>query len=286
MLNTSSVAYQGRQERLQSSRVESLATAVIGQVYSTTNYAMFRFSESNRPINGRHLEILCEAVLAKNLLHRHPILVTREGLVIDGQHRLKVAQALHLPIYYMVVDDMSVADIANTNAVNLKWTARDYLHYWSVSGNENYRQIEQFAKRYNTVPLSYIAQFCGQNSSVINASAAFRQGKADAGKLKELERILTTALDFKPYLGKRWASRTLLAAVDAMLATPGYNHTTMMTRLEYLSTRLRPCVSAQEYLTLLSEIYNFKARSGKLQFARASTQRVKRANATRKKQLA
>jgi hypothetical protein len=262
-------ALNGRVER----KIEP-ATAV----HSTRNYSQFRFSDANRPINQRHLERLHDAVETKNLLERYPILVTPEFVVIDGQHRLKVAEALRVPIYYIVADNMAVDDISRINDVTLKWNLRDYLHYWTAKGNEDYKTIAAFAQKWSDVGLSHIVQYVTPMAGQFGTNGyvyAFRAGKADAGRLTQLEKALVAAHDFKPYIKKRWTQASFLSAVAALLATPGYSHATMLRRLEYQSTRLVPCVRVFDYLALFSEIYNYKThKENQMDFSKSLRMRM------------
>ena len=60
---------------------------------------MFKRVEGNRPINERYVTELKKEIERKNLLHVNPILVSDDYTVIDGQHRLAIAQDLGVPIY-------------------------------------------------------------------------------------------------------------------------------------------------------------------------------------------
>lgn len=88
----------------------------VGIVQTTINYKMFKFSKSNRQVDPKHLMDLLDATEKKNLLREYPILVDSGMNVLDGQHRLKVAESLKVPIYYMITDRVTVDDIAETNS--------------------------------------------------------------------------------------------------------------------------------------------------------------------------
>jgi hypothetical protein len=256
-------ALNGRVER----KIEPSGIAV----HSTTNYGQFRFSNANRPIDQRHLERLYDAVGTKNLLDKYPILVTPQLLVIDGQHRLKVAEALHVPIYYTVAENMSIEDISRINDVSLKWSLANYLHYWCEMGNEDYKQIAAFAKRWHGVSVAYILKLLPaekMDDTLSNRQMAFRSGKTTAKALPKIEKVLTWARDFEPYLGKRWAHGGFLAAINVLTKVTNYSHETMLRRIEYQGTKLVPCARMEDYLNLLGEIYNYRThRENQLDFA-------------------
>ena len=68
-------------------------------IHSTQNYRQFNFIRENRDVNFKSL---LESVQKKNLLDCHPIICDEDLNVIDGQHRLKVAETLQVPIYYII----------------------------------------------------------------------------------------------------------------------------------------------------------------------------------------
>src|SRR5690606_27164974 len=84
-------------------------------ILQTTNYGMFKFDPLNRAIRQDKLDRLYDAVQTKNLLHLFPIVVSRNFVVMDGQHRLKTAEAHGVPIYYIVSNQMRIEDAAFVN---------------------------------------------------------------------------------------------------------------------------------------------------------------------------
>ena len=68
------------------------------------------FSPLNRPIDPRHLAEAGCSDQEKNLLRDNPIAVDHNGCVVDGQHRLKAAEQLGVPIYYQFTVDMTIED--------------------------------------------------------------------------------------------------------------------------------------------------------------------------------
>ena len=116
------------------------------KVQETSKYSRFKFRASNRRINRSHLNSLKKSIKAENLLMWNPILVTRDGEVIDGQHRLEAAKVLHVPIFYIEVEGLAGDEIGMINTVRRSWNIRDYIHYHMEEGNENYRWLERMIK--------------------------------------------------------------------------------------------------------------------------------------------
>jgi len=110
----------------------------------TTEYDVFKFRKDNREtINKAHIDFLITSIKADNRLADHPIRVTREGEVINGQHRLLAAKALGVPIFYEYVDNPSPSQMAIEN-MNKQWSDNDYLHLYCSNGYEEYIKLKQF----------------------------------------------------------------------------------------------------------------------------------------------
>ena len=75
---------------------------IIGHIYETIDYHLFKFIPSNRPINSAHLQRLRRS-FAKLFLFI-PIFVTVDFYIVDGQHRFMVCKELGIPIRYIFIE--------------------------------------------------------------------------------------------------------------------------------------------------------------------------------------
>lgn len=272
MLNTAThTSYNGRQ------------TSDSSEILSTKNYAIFRFSEFNRAIDETHLANLIDAIAAKDLLRHYPILVNREMIVIDGQHRLKAAEVLEKRIYYQIVDDMTVPDVIEIADIPKRWTLIDHCRHWGARGNEHYKAIWDFHLKYPWMPFNLITKYTVSNSAEMSWAKAFRRGLATSDPLPRLEKLADMAYDFKPYL-RTYKSQNFMYALSALTDIPNYSHETMMARLEYQSTRLVPCATTKQYLELLASIYNFRTHDeNRIDISDYERRRVQRGNRNRQR---
>lgn len=118
----------------------------------TQDYDQFKLLNYNRPINGRHVQALKEKIQLSNELSSHPIHVTKDMEVINGQHRLSAAKELRVPIYYEIIQNFNPEVLLHSNYAK-QWTLEDYINYYSELGGENHREIENFSYQY-AVPIS------------------------------------------------------------------------------------------------------------------------------------
>ena len=145
------------------------------KIQKTTNYSQFKFLAKNRPTFPKYL---VESIQNKNLLAERPIVCDIDMNVIDGQNRLKAAEFLNLPIYYIVSENISKDDIGICQ-VQKPWVMGDYLRFYKDS--EDYKFVDDIIQLYS-LPIHYIV-FCCTNCS--QSLKDFRSGKFCIKKNKE-----------------------------------------------------------------------------------------------------
>lgn len=82
----------------------------------TTDYSLFKILPFNRPLIPKYIQKLVTSIQEKNTLSYNPLLVNKKMEVIDGQRRLKAAEILSLPIFYLVLDEAGLREIILRNA--------------------------------------------------------------------------------------------------------------------------------------------------------------------------
>lgn len=228
-------------------------------VSSTTDYDRFVIDPRNRPISIRHLEELKQAVSTKNFLREFPIVVNREYIVLDGQHRLAVARVLGVPIYYIVSHSATIEDVGPTTASVKKWVFEDYLHYWCEMGKPDYIEVREFCARHPFISLRQAIDLCFAGSKS-DSSSSFNLGNYTVNRLAFAEKVAGYVYDFSRYC-KFFSNSTFQKAIANLTDNKRYNHKRMMIKMNYLSTRLVKCASPSEYVKVLNEIYNHRMRA-------------------------
>lgn len=233
-------------------------------ILQTTNYSMFKFDRLNRPIRQDKLDRLYDAVTTKNLLHLFPIVVTREFVVVDGQHRLKVAEALNTSIYYIVSSQMRIEDAATVSGNTDGWRKDDYLHHWCEMGLPEYLKLRQFWESHSWLTLSVAVDLCfmGDSAKGGRIPSVFETGGYVANNLEGAERICTMVMNFKSWV-PFWKDRSFLSALRNLDSNINYDHARMMQKMQYQSSRLVRCATAADYIKVMNDIYNFRVPDDK-----------------------
>lgn len=125
------------------------------------NYESFKVLDQNREINHKHVTLLKKSIEANpKIMESQPILVNENMEIIDGQHRYQACKELEMPVYYMVIPGLTVAEARSMNAMQRGWTAMDYAQSYAKAGNENYALLLEFKRSYPSLTLSVIRYVC------------------------------------------------------------------------------------------------------------------------------
>lgn len=225
----------------------------------STDYERFRFDPKNRPVNPEHVDELVKSIQRVNYLHLFPIVVSREYVIRDGQHRMVAAKALGVPIYYIVSGQLAVGDVPLITATVEPWDSADYLHHYCNAGISDYLVIRDLHKRYSFLRPHQIVGLAhiGDASRI---TKSFKNGTYKANGVQFCIRVCEAVLDFKKYEHVTFYNHSYFVnAISNLMGNRHYNHERMMKKVELLSRRLVKCPDTDSYIALLNEIYNYKA---------------------------
>lgn len=260
--------YHASQDVRDGNRVKPQQDKVATAVYVTTDYSRFKFDEHNRPIDQNKLTKLYDAVSKRNLLADHPIMVDLAYNILDGQHRLRVAEALEVPIFYYFASDTDISDIPSLQQRRAGWKGTDYL--WAHRDNENYTRLSEFRKRYPWIPVKLAMELCHYGDKG-NIGEEFANGSYVCNDVDFGVKVAEALLDFRRAGFSHWNSRVFTYAVAQLMANADYDHSIMLEKLRYNSVALRPAVNTDDYFVMFNKLYNYKARGNKTELRKLST---------------
>lgn len=114
----------------------------------TKNYSMFKFSGSNRGIKSASVAKLKASMQEYGFITGRPILCTKEGVIIDGQHRLKAAEELGIEVDYEITDGDTMKKMIELNATQTNWALVDYINSYAAQNIDCYRKLLKFQEKY------------------------------------------------------------------------------------------------------------------------------------------
>ena len=244
-------------------------------VKSTINFDDFSLIKANRPVDWGKIAVLRKEIKRKNLTREYPVNVNsksaskkRYGLdgtkigVVDGQHRYISCKLESIPMYYQVVDTLTLDDIPRAAAVQSSWKMKDFIHHHAVDGKQQYMLFRSYMERNNFAPSSTLTILCGDRSKhtvnrlkngELNITRHWAEANAFADAIGELGEFISFNKQAR-----------FLEAYNICFQNKEFNHSRMITKLEYLSSRMKRMTDTYSHLEQLESVYNFNTKNNKV----------------------
>lgn len=225
------------------------------EVFMTTDYGFFKIMEANRNIDPQHVKTVQRLMLKNgNLTGEFPIIVDKEGYVIDGQHRLEALKGLGWEVGYRVEENATIETVRSINQGGRNWTWRDVADSYAKQGNTNYKWFLTFIDQYGL-------NFTPALTIVLNADGSSNVNRA---KFFEGDMVIenkAAAYDYAGYIvqASRIAGITnndFFKAMVKIVASPHYNHERMIQKLRELGDQLPEKAATSVYQRDLEDIFN------------------------------
>lgn len=229
-----------------------------------------RLSNVNRDISRNHVDRLKEMITKHGYFAGAPIIVDKDGLIIDGQHRYIACKELN--IEPSIIQDGSFDIVPILNSTQLSWSMRDYVKYYAAKAYEDYVILEQLCKAKNISPnVAYviITGKSNERSGLSRSSCSstksrhpIREGtfkipdKSQKG-LDKLERKVDAILAMVTKLDLPKTERLILA-ITRLAQDKNFSFAIMENKINYQKARIYRCSTINEYMQMLANIYNHK----------------------------
>lgn len=147
-------------------------------ILTTQDYSIFNTQEGNRDLLNNDIKKIEKKILGNNLLKYHPILVSSDFKVIDGQHRLEVAKRNKLEIYFIIMKEKSsLKTTQSVNTTGKPWQVKDFLKSYIALGNPEYIKFNEYLHEYTFLTISQLIELSTSiKSGGRQASEIFRDG--------------------------------------------------------------------------------------------------------------
>lgn len=222
----------------------------------TSCHEMFSFDKRNRPIDSLHVARLMASIKERNLLSDHPILVTADGIVLDGQHRLEAARRLGVPIWYTIAQDTTIYDVRSLNTDRDKWGADDVLHFHASQGNEEYIYIQKVVLENPDFKMSAIIGLLMYGDAV-EREKEFNGGTFKCKRRKFANVVMSNTRAFSSIIS--WYTYTVfLRSIASCVDTQGYDNAKMLRKATMLGDKFKKQVDVTSTLEHMTYVYNYK----------------------------
>lgn len=127
----------------------------------TKNYSKFVFSKQNREIKPKTVLAIKESMQKFGFIPGRPVLITKEWLIIDGQHRFLAAKDLGIEVEFEILEGNYLDKMIQLNSTQSNWTLEDYVTSYANQNIDCYRKLLKFQEKYDLNLSSAITIFFG-----------------------------------------------------------------------------------------------------------------------------
>lgn len=216
----------------------------------------------NRDLNEPKIRRIIHSVQSGLCFFQYcPIMVNDDFYIIDGQHRFAVCQQLKINVYYVVVPNFTLRQIAEMNNNASKWKDKDFLNCYIDIGLTDYEYLSDFISK-NGVNIK-IACSMLMNGKVKDTSTftidkdAFRDGNFKVMFSEKADQIMHEAKRYSPFTNA-YNTRNFLQAIEILMESKIYDADDLLEKLKGHNLKIEQKNSPKEYLSHLEELYNFR----------------------------
>lgn len=231
------------------------------EIQTTSNYKLFRHLKGNRQIVKNKITNLQKSYESGlNLFPFCPILVNKDNYVIDGQHRLETCKLLKIPVFYMVIENFTLLQIAQLNAISTKWKMSDYFNCFIENGNSDYKILEMFKDKYS-ISMNIAAQLL-MNGSVMDQGGgigdSFKNGGFKVKFQDKAEKIMKFVFAYQDIVEEESLLKDIkfIKALQLLSVSELYVHTQVLDKLTKNKSVIIKKSNVKEYIYHIEELYN------------------------------
>jgi len=231
---------------------------IVGQVYRTKDYGVFKTHELNRDIRESVLRKLRKSMGRIGWLMGSEILVFPNMKIIDGHHRLIIAKEFGLPVDYRVVNSKDNTLIVKHNQDKELWSFKDNINTQVKLGNQNYVLLDRFMKNFPDLRPTECIMLV-KNSMNSSNREEIGNGLLKLGDMKIGYEWGHHIMSIKPYFPQYYNKSIFVRAVVKVLSgNTGFQMDEFMKKVKLRPNMMKPCGTVDQYVQMIEEIYNYR----------------------------
>ena len=240
------------------------------EILTTTDYTKFKIINGNRNLNQKKIDaIVSDINNGLNLLPYVPVIVYEEDnylMLVDGQHRFSVSQALDLPVYYVISEKLSLRQMAMINNRQDKWKMTDFLLCYIKIGIKDYQIVKDVMKQFKVaISTATDLLMLGKISKNSTATAKFKDGEFKCNYQEETIALLTLSHSlFERYVF--YTDRNLLTAVQQINEKGLCDFEMLKEKINNNPMMMDKQGSVKDYIYNIERVYNHSSKIRKIIF--------------------
>ena len=223
----------------------------VASIYITNDYDKFSFIDGNRNVRPNHVEKLCNSFREVQL--GVPLVVDEHYRIYDGQNRFMAIKSLDLPIYYQIIDRMTLRMLQLLNSCSSNWTTSQYCNSYCELGHPEYYKYRSFKKKYKFGARESMNLLAGTNA---NREQIFADGKFVCKDYKNAIKRAEMLTELKPYV-RFYKKREFVNAMVMLFNNRIYDHSRFVRKLKKRPAELTEQGTKTDYLKVVEKIYNW-----------------------------
>lgn len=242
----------------------------ISDVRITTDYSIFKFNSLNREVKQQKVDRLKPSLVRTNG-NIQSVLIDSRGNIIDGQHRVKACQELNLPVRYEYSERrFNSDDVLELNNNQSKWTPAEYAESHAKKGNVNYQIFLKYHALYPGLKEGVLACILENkytlqgNTTGSMSKRGFASGQFVVCQEPKAKLILSKLAEISTFY-KGYNKRAFVYAIIHLANQSKFDFDKFITKLKIRHVSLFDFPKAEDFVKVLTEIYNYRERS-KLDF--------------------
>lgn len=230
------------------------------QLAITSEYDLFSQPILQRPLDQSRVLRIAEQMEAVGFLSSEQITIDEDWNIIDGQHRYEAAKLAGVPIWYMYDPNLIPANIPIIEGLGKSWTLPDYISAYAKEGRAAYVYIQDTAKNAK-IPVSVMCDLLRLNQMLKSKLKRGLIAEIGAEEKERAEFAIKHCQEFRDRgRFQHWNNAPFVRTIAWLLDQDEYKPSRMRQKLEYLSSNLVRCSTVQQYLGVLTNMYNYKVR--------------------------
>ena len=230
-------------------------------ILSTSEYDLFKPHGEQQAMQPSHVKKLVKSMTDCGFIPANPIHVYKEGKhfrVIDGHHRLRAAQILKIPVFYIIGTKEDAWLIAPKNWAVRKWQADAFVNMYASRGIKDYVELLSYVKM--GLPMKFaIALLSNETTGSHNQADSIRNGTFKIKTRIYADEVIRI-VDSCCVHNQEAKGCVFLSAIAVLVRLEEFNPDVFISRIQANPRMLVKCATREQMLELIEEIYNFRAR--------------------------
>lgn len=233
-------------------------------IHRTNNYTIFKRMEGNRVVTAKRAKNIRKSIEEVGLIPS-PIVVNERMEVIDGQGRLEAIRQLGLPVFFVVIQGLGLAECVSMNVNSTPWTVKDYVESYAEIGNSNYVRLKMLMDSYD-LPINVVICAATGVMSTANENVLKGKLKLDEQYYWDVDKMLAYVERFGAVMKANHISNrsSVLAALCFCYQCEDVDNERMYESFVRHCHKLGSGRKITEILDVLTEIYNFGRRGNRV----------------------